>query len=168
LNAEQVSGPVLLAGHDVRGFSCGEPALDEFLRRYAKRQQTRGASKTYVALREGRVAGSYTIALKSLEPDATTEAVRTGFGNYPVPVVLLARLAVDEREQKGGLGKDLLKHAMLTVLRISDLIGIRAMFVEAKHDEARGFYEHFGFESHPDNPLHLFMTVATIRKNAGG
>lgn len=165
-NEEPVSGPVLLnAEHDRRGFSCGEPALDEFLTTYALQQQKREASRTFVALRGLRVVAYYTLAPRNLEPDDVTETMRTGFGKYPIPVVLLGRLAVDTREQGNRLGEALLKHAVLNVVKASEIVGGRGLFVEAKHEAAPRFYARYGFEAATRNPLQLLMTVATIRMN---
>lgn len=159
-------GPIVLEkSHNCDGFSCGEPALDEYLKRYALNQQKRGAGRTYVGLRGSRVVGYYTLALRQLQPENTTEAVRAGYGNYPVPVVLLARLATDNSEKGKGIGSGLLKHAMLNVVKIADIVGVRAMYVEAKHEAASRFYERYGFEPGPGDPLKLFMTVKTLRHN---
>lgn len=161
-------GPLVLEnGHDCHDFSCGEPELDEYLKRYALSQQKRGVGRTYVGLRGNRVVGYYTLALRQLQPEDTTEAVKSGYGNYPVPVVLLGRLAADARERGQGIGAGLLKHAMLNVVKIADLIGVRAMYVEAKHEQACQFYKRYGFEPGPRDPLKLFMMVKTVRLNLG-
>jgi GNAT superfamily N-acetyltransferase len=160
----RLSGPEpLTAGHDVRNFDCGKPELTEWLRRYALQSHQAGASRVYVVHRTGRVVGYYALAAGSVEPGKAPERVKKGLGRHPIPVILLARLAVDISEQRQGLGAALLKDALRRTTSAADEIGARAILVHAKDDEAKAFYRHFNFEPSPTDPLHLFLIMKDLR-----
>jgi len=91
--------------------------------------------------------------------------VRKGLGRYPIPVVLLARLAVDRTEQSKGLGRALLKHALLQAISASEVVGCRALLIHAKDEAARDYYRQFGFESSPTNDLHLMLSLHEAAEN---
>ena len=149
--------------HRVEEFDCGQPALNRFLVRYALQNQLANASQTYVAVRDERVLGFYTLVVGQVEHAAAPERVKKGLAKYPVPILLLARLAVDSRAQGLGLGAALLRDAMLRTMNAADIAGVRAFCVHAKDERARAFYEHFGFEPSPVDPLHLFLLVKDLR-----
>jgi GNAT superfamily N-acetyltransferase len=153
----------LLRSHDVDEFDCGREALNRFLARYAFQNQQAGASQTYVALADDIVAGYYTLVVGQVEYAAATERLIKGLARYPVPIMLLARLAIATSWQGKGLGSGLLKDAMQRTLQAADIAGIRAFAVHAKDDEARAFYEHFGFTPLPSDPFHLFRLLKDIR-----
>lgn len=161
---EPLVGPVPLERrHKAGGFSCGKPELDEYLRRYALTNQRKGCGRTYVALRGQRIAAYYTLAAGSVSPEDAPEPVSRGLGRYPIPVVLLARLAVDENERGRGLGAAMLKDALRRALGAAQIVGARAVLTHAKDEDARRFYERFDFVSSPRNALHLFLLLETIR-----
>jgi GNAT superfamily N-acetyltransferase len=145
-------------------FDCGREALNRFLVRYAFQNQQAGASQTYVALAgEDAVVGYYTLVVGQVEQAAATERLKKGLARHPVPIMLLARLAVATSWQGKRLGEGLLKDAMLRTLQAADIAGIRAFAVHAKDEQARAFYEHFGFSPLPSDPYHLFRLLKDIR-----
>jgi GNAT superfamily N-acetyltransferase len=154
----------LRPGHTVSGFDCGRAPLNEFLVRFALQNQSAGASQTYVALSELEVVGYYTLVVGQVEYEDAPECLTKGLARHPVPVMLLARLAVGVRWQGKGLGAGLLKDAMLRTLQAADIAGIRAFGVHAKDDEAKAFYERFNFLPSPSDPYHLFRLLKDLRK----
>jgi len=155
----------LVPSHDVRGFDCGKPPLDAFLQRFALVNQSTGSAQTYVAARGGKVVGYYSLAVGAVELAAAPARVAKGLPRHPVPVMLLARLAVDRTEQGLGLGlgKALLKDALLRTAQAAGIAGIRALLVHAKDDEARAWYLSFDFEPSPTDPYHLFLLMKDLR-----
>ncbi len=149
-------------------FDCGREALNRFLIRYALQNQQASASQTYVALAGAEVAGYYTLVVGQVEYDGAPERLKKGLARHPVPIMLLARLAIAIRWQGKGLGSGLLKDAMLRTLQAADIGGIRAFAVHAKDDEAKAFYERFDFVASPSDPYHLFRLLKDIRKALGG
>ena len=165
---EPLSGPVQLAKEHERGaFSCGSPELDDHLKRYAWQNQRRGAGVTYVATRGRRVVGYYTLAAGSVSPDEPPARMTRGLRHYPVPVVLLARLAVDDAEKGAGLGAALLNGAMRRSAQAAETIGGVALLVHAKDEAAAAFYRHFDFEPSMKGALHLYLPIAAIRALLG-
>lgn len=157
---------LLCATHDKEAFCCGEAALDEYLKRYARQDQNRDLSRTFVAVEPGQrqVAGYYSLSSASIGPSSVPPEELKGLPKYDVPVVLLGRLAVDQRCQGLGLGEALLLDACHRTRRLSEEVGIRALVVHALHPRARGFYLRYGFLPHADNELHLYLPIAVIRK----
>lgn len=153
----------LQRGHAVESFDCGREALNRFLIRHALPNQQAGDSRTYVALAGQEVAGYYTLVVGQVEHDAAPERLKKGLAHHPVPVMLLARLAIATAWQGKGLGSGLLKDAMLRTLQAADIAGIRAFAVHAKDDEAKAFYEHFDFLASPTDPYHLFRLLKDVR-----
>jgi GNAT superfamily N-acetyltransferase len=149
--------------HEVDGFDCGKEALNRFLRQHAWANQQSSASQTYVVAENKRVRGYYSLAAGSVSHDAASRRVAAGQARHPISVVLLARLAVDKSLAKKGIGAALLKDALVRVSNAADIVGARALLVHAKDDEAKSFYEHFGFEPSPSDPLHLFLLMKDIR-----
>jgi GNAT superfamily N-acetyltransferase len=153
----------LLRGHKVDEFDCGQEALNRFLARYAFQNQQAGASQTYIALADDAVVGYYTLVVGQVEYAAAPERLTKGLARHPVPIMLLARLAVATFWQGKRLGAGLLKDAMRRTVQAADIAGIRAFAVHAKDDAARAFYEHFGFSALPSDPYHLFRLLKDIR-----
>jgi GNAT superfamily N-acetyltransferase len=149
---------------DAAGGDAGNQALNEFLIKYARQNAEKGLGRTYVAVREGekRVRGYYTLASGSVAFETLPESERKKLPRYPVPVALIARLAVDKTEQGRGLGADLLMHALFTVVQVAEDLGIRAIEVKAKNDSARRFYSKYGFESLLDDPLHMYVALEVV------
>jgi len=153
----------LRRSHAVDEFDCGREALNRFLARYALQNQQAGASQTYIALAGETVAAYYTLVVGQVEYAAAPERLTKGLARHPVPLMLLARLAVAASWQSKGVGAGLLKDAMQRTLQAADIAGIRAFAVHATDDEARAFYGHFGFSPFPSDPYHLFRLLKDIR-----
>ena len=147
---------------DVAGFDSGELSLDAYLRSRALANHAEGASRTFVTCHGGRVIGFYSLAAASVERRSAAGRIRRNMPE-PVPVILLSRLAIDRSEHGKGLGRHLLRDAILRSVRAADPIGVRALLVHAVSDEARSFYLHFGFESSPTDPLHLLLLIRDAR-----
>ena len=156
------------AHHQVAAFDCGSPALNEFLTRHALTNHQSGSAKTFVATSDGHVVvGYYSLGVSQvLYADAPPRLLK-GVARHPIPVVLLARLAVDHSWQGKGLGPGLLKDAILRVLSAAEGIGVRALLVHAKDDKAKAFYLHYSFEPLPGYPLHLVLLLKDARKIIG-
>ena len=160
---ENLAAPVLLTkDHDRKSFDCGVPALNEYLARYALQNQKKHAARTYVATRGSRVVGYYSLAYGSVSLDEAPQSVKSGLARHPIPVILLARLAVDSTEQGSGLGVALLKDALLRTVQAAAIAGLRAMLVHAKDNSAKRFYEKYGFEPSPIDGHHLFLRLSDI------
>jgi GNAT superfamily N-acetyltransferase len=149
--------------HPVDRFDCGQEALNRFLVRYAFQNQQAEASQTYVALMGDEVVGFHTLVVAQVEYDDAPQRLGKGLAKHPIPLMLLARLAVATSSQRKGLGSGLLKDAMLRTVQAADIAGIRAMVVHAKDDDARAFYERFGFVPAPTDPYHLFVLIKDVR-----
>jgi GNAT superfamily N-acetyltransferase len=155
----------LNAGHTMADFDCGRPALNIFLARHALANQMMGGAHSYLGLAEGgTIAGYYSLAVGSVVHAEAPERLAKGLARHPIPVMILARLATATAWQGRGIGKGLLKDALLRTLQAADIAGIRALVVHAKDEPARAFYEHFGFTAWPDNPLQLFMLLKDFRR----
>ena len=144
--------------------SCGKEPLDRFLKRFALVNQKAESARTYVVCRESTVLAYYSLATGAVERAATPFRVGKGLSRHPVPVLLLARLAVDRNQQGGGLGKALVKDALLRTAAAADIVGIRALLVHAKDEEARAWYEALEFEPSPTDPCHLFLLMKDLRE----
>lgn len=150
---ESISAPdPLCADHELTSFNSGSPALDDWLRRRALPNQDSGASRTYVILAANRVVGYYALAAGAVAQADATGRTRRNMPN-PVPVMVLGRLAIDTNFQGRGLGRALLRDALLRTLQAADIAGIRAMLVHAISDEAKRFYERCGFQPSPVDPM---------------
>jgi GNAT superfamily N-acetyltransferase len=154
--------------HAVDDFDCGREELNRFLIRYAFPNQQAGASQTYVGLSGNEVIGFYTLVVGQVAYEDAPERLTKGLARHPVPIMLLARLAVSTGWQGTGVGAGLLKDAMRRTLQAADIAGIRAFGVHAKDDEARSYYERFGFIASPSDPFHLFVLMKDLRRIAGG
>jgi predicted N-acetyltransferase YhbS len=137
------------------------------LRKHALANHQNESARTYVAARGQRVVGYYSLAAASVRPEQVPQRVKKGLARHSVPVILLARLAVDHREQGKGLGKGLLKDALLRAAQAADLIGCRAVLVHAKDEAAKAFYAKFDFTPSPTDDLHLYLLMKDLRKNLG-
>lgn len=154
----------LSARHDTGQFNCGKEPLNRFLQRHALTNQAANAAQTYVVRGQGEnVVGYYSLAVGAVEQTSAPGRVTRGLARHPVPVMLLARLAVDETVQGSGLGKALLKDAMLRTTQAADIAGIRALLVHAKDDEAKAWYGQFDFMPSPTDPFHLFLLMKDIK-----
>ncbi len=152
--------------HDRSSFSCGQPALDDFIRARVSQYEKRRLGKTFVAvpLGEKRVIGYYTLAAGSIAFAHLDSEVARKLPQHPVPVVLLARLAVDQTAQGGRLGEALLLDALQRTLDLSSKLGVYAVAVDALDEAAAAFYRKYGFSPLLDDPLHLYLPIATAEK----
>jgi GNAT superfamily N-acetyltransferase len=133
------------------------------LARYAWPNQQADAAKTYVACRGTRVVGYYSLVASSIRRSDAPERIAKGLANHPVGVILLARLALDRSEKGLGLGKALLKDALVRTDQAAKIVGVRALLVHAIDEEARRFYLHFNFESSLVDPMHLMLLIKDLR-----
>lgn len=150
--------------HDLAPFSCGVPPLDAYLKNFALRNEQNRSARTYVAARAGRVVGYYTLAAGSARREETPARIGKGLAARPVPVILLARLAADHQERGRGLGAGLLKDALLRILQASEIVGCRAVMVQAKDETARSFYTRFAFTPSPTDPFRLFLLLKDLQE----
>lgn len=153
--------------HKVDIFDCGEDALNRFLTRFAFPNQQAGASQTYIGLSGDAVIGFYTLIVGQVFYEDAPERLTKGLAHHPVPIMLLARLAVSVTWQGKGIGKGLLKDAMRRTLQAADIAGIRAFGVHAKDETARSYYAQFGFVASPTDPFHLFVLMKDLRRIIG-
>jgi GNAT superfamily N-acetyltransferase len=156
--------------HQRGEFCCGKAPLDEFLRTRVSQYDKRKLGRTYVAVRsdDKRVLGYYTLASSAIPFENLPPSASKKLPRHPVPVVLLARLAVDQSVQGQGLGRDLLIDAFRRCLDLETRIGVHAVEVDAIDDQARQFYVKYGFMALLDNELHLFLPISKIEKAFGG
>lgn len=151
---------------EVAPFDCGVPALNDYLKKFALQNHANLSAKTFTALRGNTVVGYYSLTVASAERDEPPERVTKGLARHPVPLILIARLAVDEREKGQGLGKALLKDAFRRIVKGTEDFGCRAVVVHAKDDQARAFYEKCGFVPSPISPMHLYLLIKDIKHSA--
>lgn len=154
------------AHHDRAAFSCGEPALDNYLRRQASQDARRRVARIFVAVGDtpGRVAGYYTLSAASFEKEDLPADLARRLPHYPVPAAVLGRLAIDSTCQGRGLGELLLLDAICRVVRASATIAVYAIVVDAKNERAGAFYERYGFRAFPGVPRRLFLPLQTFQK----
>lgn len=149
--------------HDLAAFDCGNESLNTWLKRYALVNQQSDSAQTYLLHRSGSAVAYYALNAGSVRPEAAPIRVSKGLAKHPIGIILLARLAVDTREQGKGLGKALLKDALLRIMSAADAIGARAVLVHAVDANARTFYEHFGFERSPIDEFELMLLMKDLR-----
>ncbi len=148
-------------------FDCGVGELNEYLQKYARQNHKKGIAKTVVAIPEagnGDVAGYYSVSVGEIKREFLPENYRRGLPRYPVPAMLLGKLAVDVKMQGSGLGKKLLINSFMKSLRLASEVGIFAVKVDAKNESAKGFYLKYGFIPLENDPLSLFIPIASIAK----
>ena len=151
--------------HDRGSFDCGEPSLNQYLHRYANQDVRRRVNRVFVASppsEPGQVIGYYSLSAGSLAADDLPEKLRRRLPKYPVPVVLLGRLAVANSYQGKGIGSILLTDSLRRVLEASQVMAIYAVVVDALNDRAAGLYQQFGFIPMPSQPLKLFLPLDTV------
>ena len=153
----------LAATDQVDGFDCGQAALNQFLQRYALVNQKANSAQTYVCCQGDVVVGFYSLVVGSVDPQTAPSRVMKGLARHPVPVMILAWLAVDKEHQRKSLGKALLKDALLRTAQAADIAGIRSLLVHAKDDVARRWYESWDFEPSQTDPYHLFLMLKDLK-----
>ena len=150
--------------HDFDGFKCGEESLDSWLHRYSRHAEAASSARVFVSTDGTDVVGYYALAVGQVGAQyGTARLVKGQPRGKPVPVVILARLAVDERHQGKGIGRSLLQDVLLRSAEAAQAVGIRALLVHA-HAEARDFYLRFGFEPSPTDPLHLILLMKDVSR----
>ena len=148
----------ITASHHTASFTCGIPVLDEWLRRHALKNEVSGASRTFVICQDRQVVGYYSLATGSVEHRDAPGKIRRNMPN-PIPVMVLGRLAVDQQWQQTGLGRGLLKDALLRSMSVSKHAGVRALLVHALSEHAKKFYAHNGFVESPLDPMTLMIVL---------
>jgi GNAT superfamily N-acetyltransferase len=144
-------------------FECGEAMLDDWLKRRALANQSSGASRTFVVTdQDSRVCGYYAMAAGAVSHQLATRGVRRNMPDL-VPVMVLARLAVDRRTQGQHLGASLPRDAVNRAVAVSQNAGVRALLVHALHQRARQFYEHYGFQPSPTHPMTLMLRLSSLK-----
>ncbi len=153
--------------HDRKGFDCGVPELNDYLRRFARQNHESGGGKTFVAVEDAaptRILGYYTISPGALSYAHVPGVVTRELGHYEVPIFRLGRLAVDVSQQGRGLGGQLLLAAGARAIAVAAVVGGVALAIDAKDERAAGFYEQFGALRLLDDPLRLVLPLQTIAK----
>ncbi len=159
----------LAATHGLEGFDCGKAALDEWLLRHARQAQGSGSARTLVVSEDdGRVAGYFSLTVGQVDMLDAPERIRKGMGQYPIPVVILARLAVSRRDQGRGFGFGMLQDAIRRTLLIGEQAGIRALLTHPIDDEATRFYLRFGFVASPLQEQQLLLLLKDARRWLNG
>jgi len=147
--------------HRIGDFDCGADSLNYWLKKYALKNEAAGASRTFVVCSNQQIIGYYTLAAGSVAQQETPGKVKRKMPD-PIPVMILGRLAVDKQWQAKGIGKGLLKDALLRTLSVSEQVGIRAVLVHALSEEAKDFYLRHGFAESPIDPLTLMLRLQDI------
>jgi len=150
--------------HPLHTFDCGKPVLNDWLLRHARQAQTSGSARTFVATDGGRVAGYFSLTVGQIDTLDAPERIRKGMGYYPIPVVILARLAVDRAYQGQGIGVGMLQDAIRRTLVIAEQAGIRAMLTHPLDEDAAQFYQRFGFIASPLREQQLLLLLKDARR----
>lgn len=155
----------LAAQHRLDGFDCGKPALNDWLLRHARQAQGSGTAKTFVVAEDdGRVAGYFSMTVGQVDMLEAPERIRKGMGQYPLPLVILARLAVSVMDQRRGIGFGLLQHAISRAMLIAEQAGVRTMLTHPIDQEAAQFYARFGFIASPLREQQLLLLLKDARR----
>ena len=151
------------AQHHLDSFDCGKPALNEWLLRHARQAQGSGSAKTFVVTDDNRVVGYFSLTVGQVDTLEAPDRIRKGMGQYPIPVVVLARLAVSIQDQGKGIGIGMLQDAIHRTLLIAEQAGIRAMLTHPIDEEASRFYTRFGFVTSPLSNQQLLLLLKDAR-----
>lgn len=165
----KLNPPLLLTPElDLTEFFCGRAALDDWLKTHALQAGSSGTANTFVLLDENAsLIGYYSLLMGSISQIEATERVRKGTGRYPIPVIVVARLAVDQRFQGQGLGRALLRDAVIRGVNISKEVAFRAIITHPIDEEAANFYTKYGFQQSPVSSGQLMILVKDVRKALG-
>lgn len=152
----------LSSRHDRSDFDCGAEELNAYLKQYSGQHERKGIGRTYVAVDEGesRILGYYTISSGAVSFDTVPE----NLPHHPIPVALIGRLAVDNGARGRRLGETLLIHALRSAQRVSEIMGLYAVVVDALDEQARNFYMKYGFNELEDDHLHLYLPIKIIKQ----
>lgn len=149
--------------HNTKQFDCGNEQLNEYLKKYALQNQKKNISNTFIALKNDKIVGYYTLTFGSVAKKELPGKTKRNLPNYPIPVMILARLAVDKNEQKSSIGKGLLKDAFLRTIQASEIGGIKAIMVIAKDDKAKAYYQKYNFIESPVGALILYLPIEFLK-----
>ena len=152
------------ASHPLDGFDCGKPALNDWLIRHARQAQASGSAKTYVVVEGDRIAGYFSLTVGQADALEAPERIRKGMGSFPIPVVILARMAVSLQDQGKGIGIGMLQEAIRRTVAIADQAGVRALPTHPIDEQASRFYRRFGFESSPMREQQLLLLLKDARR----
>lgn len=152
--------------HRLDNFDCAKPALNVWLLRHARQAQASGSAKTFVVAEDGHVAGYFSLTVGQVDTLEAPDRIRKGMGQYPIPVVILARLAVSIHHQGCGIGRGMLQDAIRRTLVIAEQAGIRALLTHPIDDEAARFYQRFGFIASPIREQQLLLLLKDARRLA--
>lgn len=153
----------LSENHVTNDFDCGNAFLNDWPKKFALMNSRANATKTFVVCKRNRVIGYYSLAMGLVDYEVASSRIKTGLAKHPIPVVILARIAVHLGYQGKRIGVSLLKDAFLRILMISEHIGARAVFVNAKDDNAKKFYEKNGFKPLPSDFFKLLILIKDIK-----
>lgn len=163
LRAPEPLGPE----HQIAGFDCGKESLNSWLIRHARQAQAAGSAKTFVVADQDEVVGYYSLAVGQVSALDAPERIRKGMGAYPIPVILLARLAIAQRYQRRGIANGLLRDAMRRALIVSEQAGVRAMLTHPLDENAAAFYRRFGFIDSPLQEAQMLLLLKDVRAVIG-
>ena len=150
--------------HSLSDFDCGKPALNDWLVRHSRQAQGSGSAKTFVVTENSRVAGFFSLTVGQVDILEVPERIKKGMGRYPIPIVILARLAVNLTDQGRGIGRGMLQDAIRRTLLIAEQAGIRAMLTHALDEEAERFYLRFGFVPSPLRERQFMLLLKDAKK----
>lgn len=154
--------------HNTKNFDCGYDNLNAYLKKFAYINHANGSAKTYVTIKNGHnVVGYYSLAAGAADVEEVPERISKGLARHPIPIILLARLAVDNNEKSKKIGKNLLRDAIVRAIQVADVIGVRAILVHAKDEAAQAFYLQYGFIPSPVDEFHLCVLLKDIKKTLG-
>lgn len=163
-----LQGPESLgAQHRLEGFDCGNPALNDWLIRHARHAQGAGSAKTFVVTEDERIAGYFSLTVGQVDTLEAPDRMRKGMGQYPLPVVILARLAVSKLDQGRGIGFGLLQDAIRRTALIEEQAGVRALLTHPIDAQAASFYARFGFMQSPLREQQLLLLLKDARRWLG-
>ena len=157
-------------GHDRSAFDCDKPALNVYLNQFARQTQERHGARTYVVLENNRVIAYYTLVVGDVDWQDCPDDLKKGLGKYPIPVLVIARLAVDLRFHGQGVGIGMIKDAFLRALQVSRIAGLAAVVLDAKDNEAKAYYQskNLGLSSMPGDAMRLYVPLRHIRASIEG
>ncbi|RAP37109.1 GNAT family N-acetyltransferase [Legionella quinlivanii] len=155
---------ILNKDHDLMGFNSNYPELDEWLKKYAFQAKMSGSANIFIVTDKNLVVGFYSLTVGQVDIGEASERIKKGMGKYPIPVVILARLAVHHTYQGRSIGKGMLKDAILKTLQIAEQGGVRALLVHAIDEKANAFYKRFGFEPSPIRENQLLLLLKDAKK----
>lgn len=161
----KITSPCLLSDkHNIVNFDCGNSILNEWLQKRALKNQKSGASRTFVITKNNEVIGYYALITGSVERINSPKSIARNMPE-PIPVLVLGRLAIDKSQQGNRLGSSLLKDVLLRTCAVSQDVGVRALLVHAISEEAKAFYQYYGFIESPSDPMTLLLSIKHIEQH---